>query len=89
MTDTPPPPANGRDDRERFALQHPTLNPDPVWARPPDPQACGNCPGWKRQNPKFPFGQCLLAIRALGQPMYTPDHAACSLPMDVKIKGHW
>lgn len=77
----PPPAPVG----ERFAPSHPTVASEPIYELPLN--TCGTCPGWKRQNPRFPFGQCLPAIRALGSPMYTPDLASCSLPPEIKAKG--
>ena len=48
---------------------------------------CGACPSWNRHN-DFPFGQCLRAMYALGQPMYTPAFAGCPLPESEKAKGN-
>lgn len=81
VTPTPPP--------ERFTSHTPTANP------PPQPHApvplvklllCGECPAWKQQNPLFPFGQCIAAIRALGAPMYTPNMSGCTLSADDRLK---
>ena len=72
---------------ERYPVQQPTVNPDPVREVALGEQCCGNCPGWKQANPRAPFGQCLPAIRWLGAPMYTPDLAGCSLDPEVKAKG--
>ena len=72
---------------ERLHVQHATVSPLPVYQPPADAALCGNCPGWKRQHPQAPFGQCLLAIRWLGAPMYTPDLAGCTLSPEVKAKG--
>lgn len=72
--------------REAFAPQHPVEHPVPVYTAPVDPHSCGNCPGWQR-HPRLPFGQCLPAIKAFGAPMYTPELAGCTLPIDVKAKG--
>jgi len=72
---------------DSFALQQPVVNAP----EPPVVQAhlncCGNCIGWQRQNAAAPFGQCLVAIRYLGAPMYTPDLANCSLPEEAKAKA--
>ncbi len=48
---------------------------------------CGACPSWNRHN-NWPFGQCLRAMYALGQPMYTPELAGCRLPDSEKAKGN-
>ena len=48
---------------------------------------CGNCPGWKQQHARFPFGQCLPAMRALGAVMYTPDLSGCTLDPKIKEKA--
>lgn len=72
---------------ERYPVQKPTVNPDPVREVVLGEQCCGMCPGWKQANPRAPFGQCLPAIRWLGAPMYTPDLAGCSLDPETKAKG--
>ena len=72
---------------ERFDPQFPTVNQQPAPQTYAGDDLCGNCPGWKRQHPQAPFGQCLPAIRWLGAPMYTPDLAGCTLPIEVKAKG--
>lgn len=72
---------------ERFEPQMPTVAPLPAAQTITDPDCCGNCPGWKQQNPRAPFGQCLPAIKWLGAPMYTPDLAGCTLPDKEKAKG--
>lgn len=69
----------------------PTVNPpEPFPAPAPQtvselPKVCGACPAWNRHN-KYPFGQCLVAMRALGAPMYTPDLASCTLPEIERAK---
>lgn len=82
--DTPAPVPPPAPVGERFSPQHATVNPEPAYD--PTGNTCGACPGWKR-HPKLPFGQCLPAMRALGAPMYTPDLASCSLPLEIKAKA--
>ncbi len=84
---TPPP--------EKFDIVQPVQGggrPQPVFLAPGDmPEIqhwmCGACPSWNRHN-NLPFGQCLRAMYALGQPMYTPAFAGCPLPDSEKAKGN-
>ncbi len=72
---------------KKIVLQQPTVkevDPPPVQQHL---NCCGNCTGWQRQNAAAPFGQCLVAIRYLGAPMYTPDLANCSLSEEAKAKA--
>ena len=90
MTDptTPPP--------EKFDIAQPVqgghVSPLPFKSLVPEmPEIqfwmCGACPSWNRHN-NLPFGQCLRAMYALGQPMYTPAFAGCPLPDSEKAKGN-
>ncbi len=77
-----------RGDEDRaYEPSYPTRDPDPVPVRPMNPDCCGNCPGWQRQHPRAPFGQCLPAIRFLGAPMYTPDLGGCTMPLEDKTRA--
>lgn len=71
---------------ERFKVQAPTVTPEPTRAEVPHEYCCGNCPYWHLTNSKFPFGQCLPAIKALGAPLYRSDFDGCSLTLEQKTK---